>query len=257
MAHNPAVPPLTKKTRELPALLATLCHLCFPPRCLLCQTPLSQANPRLCQPCRLKLPLLQHPICPTCGTTFPNCGSSEDHLCGPCHKKPGPLRLRRSVFAYDAGVAQLIHDLKFGGRFYGLGTMADLARHSELLRDLSEPDLIIPVPLHPSRLKERGFNQAALLARALFPSRRAKIALRLLKRQQATVPQSRLSGRERRRNLGHAFTVTNSGRLRDKAILLVDDVTTSGTTLNECAKTLLAAGAARVEGVTLAMALKK
>ncbi len=133
--------------------------------------------------------------------------------------------------------------------------MAALARDAAGYRDLAVPDLILPVPLHPQRLRERGFNQALLLGRACFPEQSRIINVNLLVRRRATVPQTRLSGTERRKNLASAFTVTCPDSLKNKKILLIDDVFTTGSTVHECAATLRRAGAARIEIFTLARAL--
>jgi ComF family protein len=117
---------------------------------------------------------------------------------------------------------------------------------------LQEPDLILPVPLHLSRLRWRGFNQSLLLAKACFPSWQRKISLDLLQRHKATVPQLGLSGAERRSNLLGAFSVPNPSQLTDCRVLLVDDVFTTGSTLCECVEVLRQAGAAKIEAFTVA-----
>ncbi len=118
-----------------------------------------------------------------------------------------------------------------------------------------EPDIILPVPLHISRLRSRGFNQALLLARVCFPEWQGKIQPDLLHRHKPTIPQTSLSGKARRNNLKGAFSVSDPGLVAGRKILLIDDVFTTGATLNECAKTLSKAGAAEIEAFTLAMAL--
>lgn len=111
--------------------------------------------------------------------------------------------------------------------------------------------MIVPVPLHPSRLQERGFNQALLLAWAFFPKDQRVIS-NLLIRSRSTAPQTGFSGAARRTNLKNAFTVVKPYRLTGKKVLLVDDVFTTGTTVNECARVLKKAGAAEVMVLTLA-----
>jgi len=122
----------------------------------------------------------------------------------------------------------------------------------KLINELAEPDLIIPVPLHLSRLRERGYNQSLLICRNLFAERKRDIDPFILKRSRPTMSQTGMNGRERRRNLKNAFTVRNRERIRGRRIILVDDVFTTGTTVNECARTLYRAGAAQVDVLTLA-----
>ena len=116
------------------------------------------------------------------------------------------------------------------------------------------PDLIIPVPLHPSRLRERGFNQSLILARGASSATGIKLSDKALIRVRKTIPQTRLSGSERRTNLLSAFIADHS-YVDDKRILLIDDVYTTGSTVNECARSLIEAGAIRVDVLTLSRAL--
>lgn len=120
------------------------------------------------------------------------------------------------------------------------------------VQDLAEAELILPVPLHKSRLRERGFNQALVLAELFFPEHKKRIATTLLVRSQKTTPQTCLSGNERRKNLKKAFTISRPELVKDRSVILIDDVFTTGTTLNECAKTLKKHGARSVQALTLA-----
>ncbi|MDX2171374.1 MAG: ComF family protein [Deltaproteobacteria bacterium] len=116
-------------------------------------------------------------------------------------------------------------------------------------------DVIVPVPLHRRRLRWRGFNQSALLARSLAAHTQRAVELRALMRVRATPPQVGLGERDRRRNVARAFAVREPEHLRGRSVLLVDDVMTTGATVNECARVLRRAGATRVEVVVLARAL--
>ncbi|MBU0680989.1 MAG: ComF family protein [Proteobacteria bacterium] len=177
------------------------------------------------------------------------------HLCTLCRQKKYAFERARAVFCYNDEIGKLIHSLKFSGKKTGLRTMAVLAQNSSLA-DLSSPDIIVPVPLHPLKLKSRGFNQSLLLAKVFFPDQKAKIS-HCLVRSRHTRPQTGLKGDERRKNVVGAFLVREPERVQGKKICLVDDVFTTGTTVNECAKTLKKAGAASVEVATLAMVVKQ
>jgi len=133
--------------------------------------------------------------------------------------------------------------------------MAWLARRSAGYRELSVPEVIVPVPLHPTRLRERGFNQSLLLARSFFPKLRDRIAPHLLLRTRPTIPQSILSGPARRKNLQGAFAVPDGDSLRGRHVLLVDDVMTTGSTIGQCTRVLRRAGCRRIEVFVLAMAV--
>jgi len=156
---------------------------------------------------------------------------------------------------YREPVTSLVSALKFHGNLTVLATLAYLACNSMGMADLSEPDIILPVPLHPKRLRERHFNQSALIARACFPGKRQKIAPDVLVRHRATPPQTGLRGSERRKNLSGAFSLNTPKQIQGKGILLIDDVFTTGSTVNECAKVLRRAGAKRIEVFTLARAI--
>ncbi len=250
------IPLLARKSKDPSPLITTLENLCFPCRCLLCHAPLTRQRLRICEQCLPDLPLLHRPICPHCGTIFPDSGSDSDHLCGICRQQPWDFDKGRALLAYTDQVGKLIHAFKFQGQRTALASFNELAHRSELLHDLSEPDLIIPVPLHPSRLRHRGFNQAAVLAASLFPHQRHKIC-HDLQRSRATTPQTGLSGKERRQNVVGSFSILHKEIISNHKILLVDDVFTTGSTINECAKILKKAGASQVEVVTLAMAIQR
>jgi ComF family protein len=236
----------------LSSLFAAGRDLLFPARCLACGVELGRhVLPLLCPSCRKRLVPLYSPLCRCCGTPFT---TGRDHLCGICLRKPPPFALARSAFLYQDPLDQLIIDIKFGHHLTGLATLAHLAWHSPALATLGRPDLVLPVPLHRDRLRERGFNQALLLARSCFAGR-AEVAVDVLRKDLATLPQTRLSGRARRKNLRSAFAVHRPDLVAGKKILVVDDVFTTGSTMAACARALVRAGAARVEGFTLARSL--
>jgi ComF family protein len=145
---------------------------------------------------------------------------------------------------------------KFSGKLGSLITLAALARLSPSLSQLSEPDIIIPVPLHKKRLQERGFNQALLIARECFPAWRDRLIVTGLLRHRPTAPQVSLCGRQRRKNLKGAFVANiDSNMIEGKIILIVDDVFTTGSTASECSRVLKRAGAAWVEVFTITRSL--
>ena len=145
-----------------------------------------------------------------------------------------------------------MHSLKYSCNTSGLETFRKLKKKSSSLKDLPEADFIFPVPLHAKRLRQRGYNQAQLLARAFFYKEKNKIKNDILTRCRNTPPQTGLDGAERRKNLKNAFCVNNKDLVSGKTILLVDDVFTTGTTVNECARVLVKAGADNVDVLTLA-----
>ncbi len=225
--------------------------LLFPPACLGCGIGLPSSRPPLfCPACLEQITPVKPPFCTCCGRPLPDAAGSG-HTCGRCLAKPPAFSKARAIVLYDGPVAEAIHRFKYQGETAGLASFAHF-KHTAVLPDLTVPDLILPVPLHPKRLRQRGFNQAQKLAAAFFPGQKDRLRPDLLVRLRQTAPQTGMSGKDRRHNLRRAFAVAQPDLVRDRRVLLVDDVYTTGSTVNECAKVLLRAGAALVEVLTLA-----
>lgn len=190
-----------------------------------------------------------------------DCGCISDrpgrYICSRCHASlPWYDEFAKSAFAYLTPMAELINSFKFGGATYLTDDFADaMADSFRKKHDASAVDAVMPVPLHPNRLRERGYNQAGLLA-AAFAARIGRLCDETsLVRAADTEHQSRSSGDERRRNLKGAFRVVDARFVRGRTIALIDDVMTTGSTLGECTDVLLSAGAYRVVPFALAKAL--
>lgn len=233
---------------------AAVANFFLPPRCPACLAATQRAG--WCDECRAALDPLQPPWCSICGTPFS--GQTDSHRCGDCHQAPPAFRRARSRFAYRAAqredpLNRAICGLKYGG---------DLAAAPELAALLGAGPLpspsyaaIVPVPLHIERLRQRGFNQALLLAAPM--ARRFGIPIRVswLRRVRPTEAQARLAPEARRANVRGAFACDVCEDIRGAEVLLVDDVLTTGSTADACARALRAAGAAAVDVLTLARAL--
>ena len=226
--------------------------LLFPACCPGCGLQLPSCRQPLCHHCLPDLAYITSPQCSCCGVPFP---SGQDHLCGDCLQDIFSFDLARSVFLYRQPVNTLLTRFKFGGQLSSLDNLSVLVQQADTALSFEEPDLILPVPLHISRLRNRGFNQSLLIARSCFQDWRAKIRPDLLQRHQATIPQTSLSGKARRNNLKGAFTVNRPGEVDGRNVLLVDDILTTGSTVDECAKVLRKAGAKRIEIFTIARAI--
>jgi ComF family protein len=165
--------------------------------------------------------------------------------------------MARALGAFVGSLQTAIHRWKYEGKTHLTPFFAEwMAEGLNRCWELNSLDLLIPVPLHPQRLRERGFNQALLLAKEL--SRRTGIpsSHAILKKKKPTLPQVNLSGAEREKGLKGTFHVIEKKELLGKSVLLVDDVYTTGATVNECSKVLLSGGAERVDVLTLAHALR-
>jgi ComF family protein len=178
-------------------------------------------------------------------------------LCGDCLTAPKPFAVARSVAAFDSVLLEAIHALKYDnktGLGAGLGRM--MTGDSYTGMDMQGYTVIMPVPLHIRRLRERGFNQSLLLAKVISTRYAIPVDFIALRRQIDTPPQTRMGRKERQANIRGAFAVADRERVRKQHVLLIDDVYTTGSTLAECARTLLSGGATRVGALTLARAIK-
>jgi ComF family protein len=237
----------------MPAFVEAFKDLLFPPHCLGCDRRLTTSRPPLlCPHCASRLAFFRSPLCSRCGLPFV---SGADHLCGDCLAGRYAFDLARSLLHYRAPVSDMILSLKFTGNLSSLATLRALLERDGFLAAFTEPDLVLPVPLHSGRLRERGFNQALVIARECLPQWRNKTAPGVLLRHRAALAQSLLSGKKRRGNLGNAFSLAQPGSVAGAKILLVDDVYTTGSTVNECSRVLRKAGAERIEVLTVARSL--
>jgi ComF family protein len=204
--------------------------------CYLCR---GAASAILCAACEADLPRLAGPRCPRCALDSP-----RGELCGRCLTEAPHYDATVAALAYQFPADALVHALKFRGELALAGFLG-----KEILRNISlvEIDCVVPVPLSAARLRERGYNHAGELARAIAPR---KLELALCERSRDTPPQMDLAFDERRRNVRGAFRCTRA--IAGASVAVVDDVMTTGATLNEVAKTLKDAGAARVVNWVLA-----
>jgi ComF family protein len=233
---------------SLSSFVGGMLALLFPPRCHTCRIAgPSHPDRQLCPHCLDQVIPYSGPYCRCCGRSLATGTGPDERLCGDCLRTPPPFDSARSLLCYGPPVSTLLHRLKFHGDTAAARVLAGLGS----LEPVS-CDLIIPVPLHRSRLQSRGLNQSLVLARRFFPAERDKIVVDLLVRQKKTIPQTGLDGIQRRRNLKGAFAVAHPEAVRGRTVLVVDDVFTTGTTLAECSRTLKAAGAAQVHVWTVA-----
>lgn len=222
----------------------------FPFRCPGCGESLPYPE-ALCEPCARALPRIRAPFCRRCGVPFPDFWKVR--ICPECRQVKLPLTRLRACFLYEALVRQMIRDAKYRR---GARNLRFFAAEMYLLSRSEFPSgigAIVPVPLHKQRQWERTYNQSELMARDL--ARWWGVPLwKGLKRIRRTPAQSGLSGRARRRNLREAFAVTPGST--PQSVLLVDDVVTTGATLETCARVLRRSGVRRVYAVTIARAIR-
>jgi ComF family protein len=224
-------------------LRGQLLDLLFPPRCVDCR----RIGAWFCAECMDRIPRVEPPSCTRCGNRITAPG-----LCARCRTSPLQIECIRSAVYFEGALQEAIHQLKYKGRTAlakPLGTlMAAYWRQHPM-----PADVVVPVPLHAARLRERGYNQAALLARELARQTELAIDEQTLIRKRATAPQVELDARQRKENVHDAFCCSGN-TLAGKQVLLIDDVCTTGATLEACAIALCEGGARGVQALTLARA---
>jgi len=231
------------------ALLRGFVDVLFPPACQVCQT---RGDFPLCAGCRAGFPLIRPPVCQKCGR--PLRGPPDlTFTCIPCRHRRTHFAYARAAGVYDGPLREAIHALKFGGRQALAEPLGRLIAEVVATDPRMRVDLVVPVPLHPARLRERGFNQAELLAAEVAGYLSIPLRPTALRRVRVTPAQTGLGREDRRANVRGAFRSREP--LEASTILLVDDVMSTGSTGIECAHALRHGGARQVVVATVALAV--
>jgi len=229
--------------------------LIFPSFCHLCKSALEDPGERIvCGPCLGRLAAYGGPVCARCGRVVQDAGGAHD--CARCLADPPAFTRHRSCGIYGGPLKDVILLFKYR-RFAPLGRPLARFMDGALGPDgalWEGAEGFVPVPLHPSRRRERGFNQSRVLARELSRRRGLDLVEGALVKVRNAPPQAGLRAAERERNVVRAYAVRRPDRVRGRTLILVDDVTTTGATLRECARVLKSAGAKEVRAITLAQA---
>ncbi len=254
----------SNRSRKMEAFLGRFLDFFFPSLCPACNSPFPLPSDSLiCDSCLSKINVIDSPICKRCGIPFETT-TGPDHLCSKCITKEPTFDWARSLFTYEGPVAKLIKGLKFGGDKSCLKSLAWVSRPlleirlASVISDLKnikrKKICVIPVPLHNARLRKRTFNQSLLLARELFPG--FVIERELLARCCNSPPQTGLNAKMRRKNVKGVFRLTKEEAVKKYSyFIIVDDVMTTGSTVDELAKELKRKGADTVGAITIARSL--
>ena len=257
---------LSDRSTCLRGLFDTVLGMLFPPKCPGCgvlgSVPFAESgmwsrDPAglFCEACRQGLAPIVPPYCTRCGLPFVS-KEGPGHTCSECLAEKQFFEKARAFGVYDGTLLAAIHQFKYGKRLSLSRPLAGLVRQAFYqCWEKEDIDLIVPVPLHVTRLRERGFNQAYLLVTRWARPEGLLCDGTSLWRCRRTEPQTGLSRQERRANMRRAFAVRKPEIFQEKRILLIDDVLTTGATVNACAQVLMAVGAARVDVLTLARAV--
>ena len=231
-------------------LLHWFLDFALPARCAGCGCIVDEVH-SFCADCWKSLDFLGNGGCNSCGLPLSN---TDADLCAVCLAKPPRIARTRAAVVYDDLTRSLVLRLKYGRKVALARTMA---RYMEpLLSTMPDDSLLVPIPLHRTRLWNRGFNQSVLIARELSRRTGLKVDAALLKRTKSTPPLKGMSLLQRRRTVAGAFLASASEDLKGRTVVLVDDVLTTGSTANACARALKRAGAARVDLVSWARVVR-
>ncbi len=227
----------------------------FPNHCLYCKDIIS-SNALFCSTCWLKLQFITQPKCKICSYPFETAGSYEslNLICPHCLTKPPSYDKVLTIFHYNQIIGKIISDLKYRDQTFISKKLASFL-FTKFKLELENIDIATVVPLHKNKIRKRKFNQSALIAKNLlkhFPQK--KLLLNLIKRSKDTKAQAFLRQKERRKNLKNAFILNENYQnlIKNQTILLIDDVMTTGTTLESCAKILKKHGAKKIIILTIA-----
>jgi len=257
----PKLHPWVSRTAE------SLFSVLFPSDCRICGRPLVNIS-RLpvCPDCLAEMQPIAETVCSVCGECVLSAYADRDEeglrVCPVCRRIERPFTRAVAYGSYEGGLRELVHLLKYNGVRPAANVLGRML--AEAISGL-EPGfeqsrvLVIPVPLYVAKRRQRGFNQAELIARAAlkYKAERFELAVDILRRTRDTHSQIGLTSHQRRENLRGAFAVTRAAQVIGREVLLVDDVYTTGTTASECARVLGRAGAAHVWVATVARTLKE
>ncbi|MFN3966235.1 MAG: ComF family protein [Endomicrobiia bacterium] len=225
----------------------------FPKTCVFCGDFILSDEPSkyLCLPCYQKIKFIESSVCQKCGVPV----NSNQRYCDRCSKEGQKIYydFLRGIVYFEEPIKKCIHMLKYQGKEY-LGKFLSefFIQYIQKNNYLLNVDLLVPVPIHWTRKLKRGFNQSELLSRPIAEKFNIKYEHKNLFRKKRTKPQVKLNREERLSNINEAFAIRNSNYFTGKSILIIDDVSTTGETINQCAKVLRMAGAKNIFGLTLA-----
>lgn len=238
--------------KELKRYWRSFLRIIYPASCTACHLPLYMSETDLCRMCREAIEVLKAPLCLKCASPLPPFGSPRA-TCSQCRSERRYFDRGFALVKYEEPVRTVMHQLKFHQKPWLLRVFSPWLEALDGSNRFRNYDLIVPVPLDRRRELERGFNQALMIARTLTRVNRNTGPVRqILKKRKRTLPQSQLKREERLVNLNGAFSLQKRTRIAGKQVLLVDDIFTTGSTINECAKTLKEGGAECVDFLTLA-----
>lgn len=240
--------------RPVQDILVQALDTVLPPRCVVTGEIVDQQG-MVAPEAWTELSFIADPVCAQCGFPF-EFEVEKGSLCASCLDHPPPFEKACSALKYNETSRKLILGFKHGDQMHAALAFVPWLRKAGA-QILDEADFLMPVPLHPFRLLARRYNQAAILAQALSKETHVPVMIDGLKRIRATPSQGHLKAAQRHKNVKRAFALNPKSNIREKTIVLIDDVYTTGATVKECTKVLLKGGAAKVYVLTLARVVRE
>ncbi|MDE5802888.1 MAG: ComF family protein [Lachnospiraceae bacterium] len=223
--------------------------LLFPPRCPVCDEAVRRRDGQICRDCRSRLKMVEEPFCLSCGRPLPE---EKEQYCADCASKKHKYIRGRALYEYESA-AESIYRFKYGGRreyaeFFG----REMAEKLEGYIRKASPDALVPVPLSRKRFGRRGYNQAQLLAEVMGEELGIPVYTHLAARVRDTLPQKELNAQERQNNLKRAFKIIEND-VKLNTIIIIDDIYTTGSTIDALAEVFQQSGVEKVYFVTLSV----
>lgn len=236
------------------SLIRSLLDLVYPPQCQVCGTVLSSDDSPVCEECRVEMPRLVPPVCQSCGAP---CDMDGTRMCPQCPAEQHFDRARSGFDYHHEPMRALIHAYKFSGQVALAEPLGEWMLETLQRFFPNETwDLLVCVPLHPSRQRQREFNQVVQMCEPILQTHSLHNITASIHRVRKTRPQSKLTPEQRKSNLTGAFTVENETLFQDQRVLIVDDIFTTGSTVNELASVIRKAGARTIDVLTLCRSLE-
>lgn len=219
--------------------MKTIINLIYPPICPICKTILPHDQKTICKPCMEELSLVTSPKCLKCGKQIE---SKEQEYCFDCDRLPKSFIKGYPVYIYQEPLKKAILDFKYQNKreYADFFAKSIIFTYEEELKHIN-PDGIVPIPLHQKKKKARGYNQAELIAKIIGKTLEIPVFPKYIERSTDTIPQKELNSKERMKNLKNAFKISEN-KVQLKKVLLIDDIYTSGATIEACTQILLMNG---------------
>lgn len=239
-------------SRQLQIVRKGFADFIFPPFCPICGNELKKNERLICEDCYSQIKTIESYFCRKCGAPL----KKDRKTCDYCKGKMFYFSKVRALGIFSSPLSEMIHLLKYDRKTLIAERLGFLLGNLFIsYSELSDTDVIIPVPLHRTRMRERGYNQSLLLAKKVSLISGKELCDKVVARTKATKSQTAMAHEKRRENLKNAFSVVEPQKIKNRSVVVVDDVMTSGTTLDEIAKSLLESGADSVYGLILARTL--